>query len=313
LYKYKDAFSLQGELGFTTTVCHRIPTNDAAAIPINLTSPSGVAMPTAVATAVSVPDILSFADNLASKYKIYGCFYRALNIVAIISGARWSLVPLFADFPAGDEAGRQGPVQRREPSDFNRRLAYTPDQDTAALFNARPPTAEEVAARGAPIAWEAAGNDLVRDDNAEVVPSIFVGVLPYSTTFENIRLPRPRFNNWLLCHLNIIPDEDDFAVSVIKNDILGHYRDIDLKCMKISSMVATAASTVLIDWNLTGHEVAALSGALTDLPVQLFEWSNMMNGFTTLLPAPGPGSSLATTVANTVRTLYYVDFPDVYV
>jgi len=32
LYKYKDAFSLQGELGFTTTVCHRIPTNDAAPI-----------------------------------------------------------------------------------------------------------------------------------------------------------------------------------------------------------------------------------------------------------------------------------------
>jgi len=28
------------------------------------------------------------------------------------------------------------------------------------------------------------------------------------------------------------------------------------------------------------------------------------------LPAPGPGSSLAATIANAARTLFYVDFPD---
>ena len=108
----------------------------------------------------------------------------------------------------------------------------------------------------------------------------------------------------------MIPEEEEFPVSVVKNDILGHYRDIDLKCMVIAAMIATAASTVLIDWNLTGREVAALSGALTDLPVQLFEWAHMLDGYTTLLDAPGPGSALSATIANTVRTLYYVHFPN---
>jgi len=75
-------------------------------------------------------------------------------------------------------------------------------------------------------------------------------------------------------------------------------------------MVATAATAVMIDWNITGHEVSAVSGALSDMPVQLFEWAHMMEGYSMLLPAPGPGSSLAATIANTVRTLFYIDFPD---
>jgi len=108
------------------------------AVPVNLTSPSGLAMPTAAATAVSVADILSFADHLASKYKIYSCFYRALNIVAMISGSRWSLVPLFADFPTREEGRRHANQLRREPNDFNRRLANAPGQATAAVFEARP-------------------------------------------------------------------------------------------------------------------------------------------------------------------------------
>ena len=267
-------------------------------VPINLTSPSGVAMPTAVATPVTVPDILSFANHLAAKYKVYECFYRALNIVAILAGTRWALVPLFGDFPAGNEVGRPGPAQRRTPEDFNRRMAYHPSGDVAAQLEARAPTNGEVAARGAQTIWQAAGNDLVSADGEDVVPSIFVGLLAFGTVFESYRLPAPRFNNWLLCHLNVIPDEEEFPIAVVKNDVLGHYRDLDLKCMVVAAMVATASTTVLIDWNLTGREVSALSGALTDLPVQLFEWAHMLDGFTTSLDASGPGSALAATLAN---------------
>jgi len=204
---------------------------------------------------------------------------------------------------------RQGPAQRRTPEYFNRRLAYHPDDETAGLLNARAPTAEEVAAREAQTPWQVRGNDLV-SANGEVVPSIFVGMLAYGTVFETYRLPAPRFNSWLLYHLNVIKEEDEFPVTVIKNDVLGHYRDIDLKCMVISAMVAAAATTVSTDWNLTGREVAGLSGALTDLPIQLFEWAHQLDGFTTTLEASGPGSALAATIANTVRTLYYVHFPD---
>ena len=126
-------------------------------VPINFTSPSGVAMPTAAATPVTVPDILSLANHLAAKFKVYECFYRALNIVAILAGSRWALVPLFGEFLGGNEAGRQGPAQRRTPEDFNRRMAYNPDADNAALLAARAPTDAEIAARGAQTAWQAAG------------------------------------------------------------------------------------------------------------------------------------------------------------
>jgi len=306
---------MQAEQGrvWQTPAGQRISVLDDVAwegVPVNLTSPSGVAMPTAVATPVTVPDLLSFANHLASKYKILECFYRALNIVAILAGARWSLVPLFGDFPAGNEANRQGPAQRRTYEDFNRRLAYHPDEETAGLLDARSPTAEEVAGREAQTPWQARGNDLVNAEGDEVVPSIFVGMLAFGTVFESYRLPAPRFNNWLLCHLNVIQDEEEFPIAVIKNDLLGHYRDLDLKCMAVAAMVATASTTVLIDWTMTGREVAGLSGALTDLLIELFEWAHQLAGYTTSLEASGPGSALAATIANTVRTLYYVHFPD---
>jgi len=77
-------------------------------VPINLVSPSGLPMPTAAATAVSVSDILGFAEHLAANYKIYSCYYRGLNIVASTAGARWALVPLFGNWPAREE-GRRHP------------------------------------------------------------------------------------------------------------------------------------------------------------------------------------------------------------
>jgi len=189
-------------------------------------------------------------------------------------------------------------------------LAYNPEAETLALLNARAPTADEVAGREEQTPWQVRGNDLVTADGGAIVPSIYVGIMGYGTVLETYRLPAPRFNNWLLCHLNVVKEEDDFPVAVIKNDVLGHYRDIDLKCMVVNAMVATAATIVLTDWNLTGREVSGLSGGLTDLPIQLFEWAHQLEGFTTTLEASGPGSSLAATIANTVRSLYYVNFPD---
>jgi len=165
---------------------------------------------------------------------------------------------------------------RRNPTDSNTRLACTPDANTAALFRARAQTAAEVTARQAPTPWQTGGNDLVTADGAAEVPSTFVALLPIRVALEVLNLLRPRFNTWLLCHLNVIPHEDEFAEAAIKNDLLGRHRDLDLKCVAISALVATAAATVYIDWNLTGREIWALSGGMSDKPVQLYEWAHLM-------------------------------------
>jgi len=165
---------------------------------------------------------------------------------------------------------------RRPPSDFNTRLAYTPDANTARLFRSRPPTAVEVTARQAPTPCQTNGNDPVTEDGAAEVPWRFVALLPIGVALEVLDLPTPRFNNWFLCHLNVIPQEDEYAEAATKNDLLGHHRDLDLKCTEVSALVARAAATVFIDWNLTGHGLSALIGGMSDMPVQLYEWAHLM-------------------------------------